>query len=308
MVENFLTTPDSHLVREFRQLLPFSALQTTLPFIPFYLFGPVVIPLFVSFFSSLHAAPVGFLESRNCSAIFPDGRKTRFVLFPGSPGGPRAVTSKWLRQITIPAGLPRSCHCNPFALPGRARNGASILGAVHDARGFARHDAAYPAGRRRHRRCHELSKIRRGERLNQDATRSRCDAQKTFFRGRIVLILRLVPLGAGLVLFRCYRSARFWAFQHDYRATADSPAAWGSGHGRPISLWTVGYNPFAQLDRSGSSRRSLPAGRGRKTKSRSSTGPTLNRPAVCAEIQAYGAFLRESPPLADQTCGNAYSL
>ena len=54
--------------------LPFSGLQTTLPFIPFYLFGPVVILcLYLCFHLYMQRLWDGIAQ---CLAIFPDREKT----------------------------------------------------------------------------------------------------------------------------------------------------------------------------------------------------------------------------------------
>src|SRR5229473_3239016 len=66
------TTPDSQLVKN-SSALPFSGLQSTLPFVPFYLFGPVVIlGLYLCFHLYMQRLWDGLAQ---LPAVFPDGRR-----------------------------------------------------------------------------------------------------------------------------------------------------------------------------------------------------------------------------------------
>ena len=126
-----------------------------------------------------------------------------------------------------------------------------------------------------------------GRAFEPDASLESGDAQKTF-RGRIVLILRLVPLGAGLVLF-LLSIGTFLGVPHDYRATADSPAAGIRAWAADIALDEVGYNPFAQLTEADVSTKP-PGWTGQEDEIALVNGANLNRLSL-RYIQAYGAFL-----------------
>ena len=95
------------------------------------------------------------MESRNCRRSFLMGENLTRA-FPWFARWSARMHFKWLRKSQSPLAFLEAAIAITFALLGRARDGASVLGPVFDARGFARHDAAHPACRRRHRRRHEL--------------------------------------------------------------------------------------------------------------------------------------------------------
>jgi uncharacterized protein YjbI with pentapeptide repeats len=106
-------------------------------------------------------------------------------------------------------------------------------------------------------------------------------------RRRTTLILRAVPPGIGLVLF-LLSIGTFVGVPHDYHATAELPApgirAWAAD-----MLWTVGYNPFAQVTEADVSTKP-PGWTGREEEIALVKGANLNRLKL-RYIQAYGAFL-----------------
>src|SRR6266851_3963026 len=109
----------------------------------------------VSLFSSLHAAPLGWLSATTRSlSRREEARRMPPLVCPLV----RAQALPVAKKVAISSGIPRSGNRNLNAVLGRTRNHTSILGPVFDARGFARHDAAHFAGCGRRRRCHELSK------------------------------------------------------------------------------------------------------------------------------------------------------
>src|SRR5579862_2315058 len=110
--------------------------------------------LFVSFPSPLLAAALGW--NRAVAGNFSGWEKARCVP-PVVCAVVRADALQVAPEFTISAGISGSGHCNPLAVLGRARDGSSVLGAVHDARGFARHIAAYFSGDGCNHRGHEFS-------------------------------------------------------------------------------------------------------------------------------------------------------
>lgn len=124
-----------------------------------------------------------------------------------------------------------------------------------------------------------------GRAFGPEATRL-TDAEKRFSR-RIALTLRGVPPGIGLLLF-LLSIGTFLGVPHDYLATADSPNAGIRAWAADI-LWTVGYNPFAQLTEADVSTKP-PGWSGREDEIVLVNGANLNRLSL-RYIQAYGAFL-----------------
>src|ERR1700676_3582863 len=108
----------------------------------------------LSLLSSFHAAPLGW----NCAIAgdFPRWQKAGRVPALVCPMV-RAFPLQMAERFAIASGIPRSRDRQTSAVLGRARVGTSLLGPVHDAGGFARHDTAYLAGRRSCRSGHEFS-------------------------------------------------------------------------------------------------------------------------------------------------------
>ncbi len=274
------TTPDSHLVRN-SSALPFSALQTTLPFIPFYLFGPVVILcLYLSFHLYMQRLWDGIAQ---LPAIFPDGRKLDSCL-PWFARWSARSHFKWLRKSQSPLAFLEAAIAILllyWVAPATVLLFWGRYMTLEDLRGTTLHILLVVGAIAAAMNFPKLA----GRAFEPDATQV-SDAQKTF-RGRIVLILRLIPLGAGLLLF-LLSIGTFLGVPHDYRAVADSPAA-GIRAWAADALWTVGYNPFAQLTEADVSTKP-PGWTGREDEIEFVNGANLNRLSL-RYIQAYGAFL-----------------
>src|SRR5579863_6934816 len=92
------TTLDSQLVKN-SSALPFSGMQTILPFIPFYLFGPVMIlVLYLCFHLYMQRLWDGIAQ---LPAIFPDGRRLDACL-PWFSRWSARTHFKWLRKSQSP--------------------------------------------------------------------------------------------------------------------------------------------------------------------------------------------------------------
>jgi uncharacterized protein YjbI with pentapeptide repeats len=275
-----LTTPDSHLVRN-SSALPFSALQSILPFIPFYLFGPVVILcLYLCFHLYMQRLWDGIAQ---LPAIFPDGRRLDACL-PWFARWSARSHFRWLRKTQSPLAFLEAAiailllywvapatvllfwgrYLTLEDLRGTTLHILLVVGAIAAAMNFPR-----LAGRA----------------FGPDATRL-TRAEKTS-KVRISQILRGVPPAIGLLLF-LLSIGTFLGVPHDYRPAAE-PAGLGMKAWAADVLWTVGYNPFAQLTEAEVSSKP-PGWTGREEEIALVNGANLNRLSL-RYIQAYGAFL-----------------
>ena len=274
------TTPDSQLVKN-SSALPFSALQTTLPFIPFYLFGPVVIlSLYLCFHLYMQRLWDGIAQ---LPAIFPDGRRLDACL-PWFARWSARMHFKWLRNSQSPLAFLEAAIAI-FVLYWVAPATVLLFWGryltLEDLRGTTLHILLVAAAIAAAMNFPRMA----GRGFGSDTTRL-SNEQKSSSR-RTVLILRAVPPGFGFLLF-LISIGTFLGVPHDYRATAQSPApgirAWA-----PDILWTFGYNPFAQLTEAEVSTKP-PGWTGREEEIASVKGANLNRLKL-RYIQAYGAFL-----------------
>lgn len=277
------TTPDAQLVKN-ASALPLSFLQTTLPFIPFYLFGPVVIfCLYLCFQLYMQRLWDGIAQ---LPAVFPEGRKLdaclpwfarwaarmhfRWLKATQSPlasleGAFAILVLYWIPPVTVLLFWGR--YLTLEDLRGTTLHIFLVTGAVAAAMNFPR-----MAGR---------AFGPESPRLNTE--------QKTS-RRRLVLALRTVPLDIGLVLF-LLSIGTFLGVPHDYRATGQTPAP-GTRVWAPEILWTFGYNPFAQLTEADVSTK--PTGwTGTDEDLNRVKGANLNGLKL-RYIQAYGAFLAKA--------------
>lgn len=279
------TTPDSQLVNN-SPALPISGLQSTLPFIPFYLFGPVVILcLYLSFHLYMQRLWDGIAQ---LPAIFPDGRRLDACL-PWFARWSARMHFKWLRNTQSPLGFLEAViailllywvapatvllfwgrYMTLEDLRGTALHIVLVIGAIAAAMNFPR-----------------LSGKSFGPEI------ARISNEQKLLNKRASLLLLWVPPSIGLLLF-LLSIGTFLGVPHDYRATGQLPAL-SSGtlwirSWAPDILWTVGYNPFAQLTEAEVSTK--PAGwTGREDEIGAVRGANLNRLRL-RYIQAYGAFL-----------------
>jgi uncharacterized protein YjbI with pentapeptide repeats len=274
------TTPDSHLVKN-GSALPFSALQTALPYIPFYLFGPVVLlSLYFCFHLFMQRLWDGIAQ---LPAIFPDGRRLDASL-PWYARWSARGHFHWLRKSQSPLGFLEAAiaivllywvapltvllfwarYMTLEDLRGTTLHILLVVGAVAAAMNFPR---------------------MAGKAFGPDSPRFK--SAPSSFSSKRVLFLRIVPPAVGLILF-LLSIGTFLGVPHDYRSMAQSSApgfrAWAAD-----VLWTFGYNPFAQLTEAEVSTK--PAGwSGRDEQIPEVKGANLNRLRL-RYIQAYGVFL-----------------
>jgi uncharacterized protein YjbI with pentapeptide repeats len=274
------TTPDSQLVKN-ASALPFSGLETTLPFIPFYLFGPVVIlSLYLWFQLYMQRLWDGIAQ---LPAIFPDGRRLDACL-PWFARWSARMHFKWLRNSLSPLAFLEAAIAI-LVLYWVAPVTALIFWAryltLEDSRGTTLHILLVAAAVAAAMNFPRLA----GKAFAHDAPRLTTE-QKALAR-RTVLIMQAVPPSVG-VLLSIVSIGTFLGVPHDYRPTAQSPApgirAWA-----PDVLWTFGYNPFAQLTEAEVSTKP-PGWSGREDEIEDVKGANLNGLKL-RYIQAYGAFL-----------------
>jgi uncharacterized protein YjbI with pentapeptide repeats len=274
------TTPDAQLVKN-SSALPFSALQTALPFIPFYLFGPVVIlSLYLCFHLYMQRLWDGIAQ---LPAIFPDGRRLDSCL-PWFARWSARAHFKWLKGSQSPLGFleagiailllywvaPATVllfwgrYMTLEDLRGTTLHILLVVGAIIAAMNFPRMS---------------------GKAFGPDSPRPGTKQNSSGLR--TVLVFRAVPPVVGLVLF-LLSIGTFLGVPHDYRSMTQGPAA-GIKAWAPDVLWTFGYNPFAQLTEADLSTKP-PGWTGREEEIALVKGASLNRLRL-RYIQAYGAFL-----------------
>ena len=274
------TTPDAQLLKN-SSALPFSSLQTALPFIPFYLFGPVLIlSLYLCFHLYMQRIWDGIAQ---LPAIFPSGKRLDASL-PWFARWCARLHFKWLRNTQSPLAFLEAAiailvlywvapvtallfwgrYLTLEDIRGTSLHILLVMGAIAAAMNFPR-----MAGKAFRPGAQRLS-----------------DAEKASNR-RTTLILRAVPPSIGLLLF-LLSIGTFVGVPHDYRPIAQSPAM-GIRPWAADFLWTFGYNPFAQLTEAEVSTKP-PGWTGREDEIAEVKGANLNRLRL-RYIQAYGAFL-----------------
>ena len=274
------TTQDAQLVRN-ASALPFAALQTTLPYIPFYLFGPVVIlSLYLCFHLYMQRLWDGIAQM---PAIFPDGRRLdaslpwfarwcartyfQWLKISQSPlafleAAFAIVALYWTAPVTILLFWAR--YLTLQDLRGTLLHILLLAGAVAAALNFP-----FLAGRA----------------FASDAPQP--SPSKNGFQQKYMRVLRGAPLGLALVLF-LLSIGTFSGVPHDYRAEGASSSA-GIRAVAPDILWTFGYNPFAQLTEAEVSTKP-PGWTGADDDLNAVHGANLNRLRL-RYVQGYGAFL-----------------
>ena len=274
------TTQDSPLVKN-GSAFPFAGLQTMVPFIPFYLFGPVVILcLYLWFHLYMQRLWDGIAQ---LPAIFPDGTKLDTCL-PWFARWTARGHFKWLRVSQSPLAFLESAaailmlywvapatlvlfwarYMTLEDLRGTTLHVLLVVGAVTAAMNFPR-----MAGK-----------------TFRSGTRKPVDPDNPS-NAILLRVLRATPLGIGAVLF-LLSAGTLLGIPHDYRNTTNSPSSVAS-RWAPDLLWTAGYNPFAQLTETDVSAK--PFGwTGRDAELSQVKGANLNRLRL-RYIQAYGAFL-----------------
>jgi uncharacterized protein YjbI with pentapeptide repeats len=274
------TTPDSQLVKN-SSALPFSALQTALPFIPFYLFGPVVVfSLYLCFQLYMQRLWDGIAQM---PAIFPDGRRLDGCL-PWFARWSARMHFKWLRNSQSPLAFLEAAIAILllyWVAPATILLFWGRYMALEDLRGTTLHIFLVVGAITAAMNFPRMA----GKSFAPDSRRPSTEQKSS--RKRTVLVLRTVPPSMGLLLF-LLSIGTFLGVPHDYRSTAQSPAA-GIRAWAPDLLWTFGYNPFAQLTEAEISTKP-PGWTGSEEEIAGVKGANLNGLRL-RYIQAYGAFL-----------------
>jgi uncharacterized protein YjbI with pentapeptide repeats len=275
-----LTTLDSQLVKN-ASALPSPAPQTALPFIPFYLFGPVaILCVYLAFHLYMQRVWDGIAQ---LPAIFPDGRRLDSCL-PWFARWSARRHFQWLRKTQSPLGFLEAAfailmlywvvpatlvlfwgrYMTLEDLRGTSLHIVLIVGAITAALNFPRlAGKAFGSGPRA---------------AGSTSAPEQASANN---------ILRAVPVAVGILLFVLSMGTILGA-PHDFRAAAQSRTS-GIKEWATDLLWTVGYNPFAQLTEADVSTK--PQGwSGRDDEISQVKGANLNRLRL-RYIQGYGAFL-----------------
>src|SRR3984893_14916873 len=277
------TTRDAQLLRN-APALPFFGLQADVPFVPFYLFCPVVLlSLYVSFHLYLQRLWDGAAQ---LPAIFPDGRSLDTCL-PWFARWSARMHSKWLKTTRSPlafleAGIamvllywitPATIllfwgrYLTLEDMRGTSALVLLVVGAITAAMGFPRMvgkafgaDSPLPA----------------------NSPRS--------LRWRTMLLRSAAPIGIGFILL-LLSIGIIQGVPHDFGRTSESANTGISTLAAEI-LWTAGYNPYAQLTEAEVSTKP-PDWTGKDEEVDEVKGATLNRLKL-RYIQAYGAFFAKA--------------
>ena len=277
------TTPDPQLVKN-ASALPFSGLENNLPFIPFYLFGPVVILcLYLSFHLYMQRLWDGIAQ---LPAIFPDGRRLDACL-PWFARWSARLHFKWIRCSLSPLAFLEAAIAILvlyWVAPATALLFWARYLTLEDSRGTTLHILLVAGAVAAAMNFPRLA----GKAFGPDPLRLNAEQKAT--ARRAVLVLQVVPPSLGLLLF-LLSIGTFLGVPHDYRPTGQSPSA-GIKAWAPDILWTFGYNPFAQLTEADVSTKP-PGWTGREDEIADVKGANLNGLRL-RYIQAYGAFLMKA--------------
>jgi uncharacterized protein YjbI with pentapeptide repeats len=273
------TTRDPQLLRN-APAFPFLGLQAEVPFVPFYLFGPVVIlSLYVCFHLYLQRLWDGAAQ---LPAVFPDGRSLDTCL-PWFARWSARMHSKWLKSTRSPlafleAGIAMLllywvAPATVLLFWGRYltledMRGTSALvllevAAITAALGFPRMV---------------------GKAFGADSPRPVHTKKPS--RWRTWALRSAAPIGIGLI-FLVLSIGIIQGAPHDFGRTSES-ANPGTKTWAAEILWTAGYNPYAQLTEAEVSTKP-PGWSGKDEEVAQVKGASLNRLKL-RYIQAYGAF------------------
>ena len=277
------TTHDSQLLKN-APALPFFGLQADLPFVPFYLFGPVIILcVYVCFHLYLQRLWDGAAQ---LPAIFPDGRNLDTCL-PWFARWSARMHFKWLRGTRSPLAFLEAGIAMLFLywvtpvtvllfwgryltledLRGTSAQVLLIAVAVAAALNFPRMvGKAFGADSLRPTKA-IVSANRRNKRL------------------RII-----APIGIGVLLLLLSFGTINGA-PHGFGRTSESASS-GYETWAPNILWAAGYNPFAQVTETDVSTKP-PAWAGRDAEISQVKGANLNGLKL-RYVQAYGAFFAKA--------------
>jgi uncharacterized protein YjbI with pentapeptide repeats len=277
------TTRDAQLLRN-APALPFFGLQADVPFVPFYLFGPVIIlSLYVSFHLYLQRLWDGAAQ---LPAIFPDGRGLDSCL-PWFARWAARMHCKWLKSTRSPlafleAGIamlllywvtPATIvlfwgrYLTLEDMRGTSALVLLVVGAVTAALGFPRMV---------------------GKAFGADWPRPAKAAKSP--RWRTMMSRSAVPIGVGVILL-LLSIGIIQGAPHDFGRNSESANSGVDSWAAEV-LWTAGYNPYGQLTEADVSTKP-PLWTGKDEELAEVKGASLNRLKL-RYIQAYGAFFAKA--------------
>jgi uncharacterized protein YjbI with pentapeptide repeats len=274
------TTRDSQLLTD-GPALPFLGLQTQLPFIPFYLFGPVVVlGLYVCF--QLYAQHLwdGIAQ---LPAIFPDGR-TLDTCLPWFARWPAQSQNKWLSDARSRLSFLEAGAANAllyWITPATMLLFWARYLTMEDLRGSAVHVLLAVSSMIAALNLPRIVAATFNPGPERPARRTAASLKTT------VRLLRGIPIFIGLVLLLLSIGIAQGAPHGDsWNGMSKAPLLnrWASQ-----LLWCFGYNPYAQLTESNVSTKPL-AWLGRDEDVALVKGAGLNRVRL-RYAQAYRAFL-----------------
>lgn len=277
------TTRDSRLLTN-GPALPFLGLQTEVPFIPFYLFGPVVmLGLYVCFHLYVQHLWDGIAQ---LPAIFVNGR-TLDTCLPWFARWPAQTQNVWLRGARSPLSFLEagaSIALLYWITPATMLLFWARYLTLEDLRGSAVHILLAVASIIA---AINFSRIV-GATFNPDPPRPFSVMPAS--RRRIVRLLRGIPIGIGFVLLLLSAGVAEGVPHGDAsKGLSGAPQlkTWASH-----LLWSVGYSPYAQLTETNVSTKP-PAWSGREEDLSEVKGANLNRIKL-RYAQAYRAFLAKA--------------
>jgi uncharacterized protein YjbI with pentapeptide repeats len=274
------TTRDAPLLKNL-SAFPFFGLQADLPFIPFYLFGPVVI---LCLYVALHLYLQRLWDGASqLPAIFQDGR-TLDACLPWFARWPARLHCKWLKSARSPmafleAGIATVllywiAPATIFLFWGRYLTMQDLRGSTVQV--LLATGSVFAA----------LSFPRVVANVFGTADK-KPNREKLFSRQAITRMDRSAPVAVGLIFF-LLSMGTIEGVPHNFAQTGETGPGrikqWG-----PRTLWMVGYDPFPQLTETNVSTKP-PTWTGRDDELAQVLGAGLNRMNL-RYVQGYGAFL-----------------
>jgi uncharacterized protein YjbI with pentapeptide repeats len=277
------TTMDSQMLKN-GAALPFLHLENGLPFIPFYLFGPVVILIaYLCFHLYLQHVWDGAAQ---LPAIFPDGRNLDACL-PWFARWPARMHLKWLSETRSPAAFLEAGIAMLLLYWVTPVTILLVWGrylTLQDLRGTTLHISLFVAAV-----AAAVHFPRMAEKVFT-ADSPRAANPKKSARPNAATLRNAAPLGVGFFLFLLSSGIIFGAPRASNGTAAQGPSGiqtWAAD-----ALWTVGYSPYAQLTETEVSTK--PASWSERDQDFIAVkGANLNKIRL-RYAQAYGAFLAKA--------------
>jgi uncharacterized protein YjbI with pentapeptide repeats len=277
------TTRDSQLLKN-APALPFFGLQADVPFVAFYLFGPVVILcVYVCFHLYLQRLWDGAAQ---LPAIFPDGRNLDSCL-PWFARWAARMHFKWLRGTRSPlafleAGI--AMFLLYWVSPATVLLFWGRYLTLEDIRGTTVHIFLFAGAIAAAMNFPRMV----GKAFGADSLRPTSAMGSANRRNKRLRII--IPLAIGVLLF-VFSFGAINGAPHGYIRNPDSPNAGIQTLAADI-LWAAGYNPFAQVTETDVSTKP-PTWSGRDEEIAQVKGASLNGLQL-RYIQAYGAFFAKA--------------